>query len=901
MTARDIDVESRRALSDFLYEVSIWGDAWDKGSDDRESLALQGFILVAHLNRMRRNTLTSAAHKQLNARLETSQASFDPQDMFSTAIRRLQAEAERFDAEGDSIPQARDILRGILDGTALVSEHLPQAGSAVMLAVKVVDRHRHLLSDAVEMARSWRFTYRCDAELPLHLILTAVIEGNEELTNPRRLFEEAGFIPPSPQAPEAEPPNLPFTSSPDIDDTDLDQETNGPYRMAASTSGPASSAKEAERELWLRWHLVAGRPEACRDLLETLSDELNLDEKTVLCRRVREELPAEPKPVCWLLFSLPGSDGRFWPAVAWQCDIQPSTHDAALTRIGGLNADARFCKSARRALTLAGNDLDGAPWDVTGLERVPQAWPEHVLVGGSAGVAIYAHACWARRGVRPSLPIAFTGEITASGVVQSVRDVEVKVDAALRAQLEWVVAPGTGDTAHVDRASRILWLPQGVKADRWLATAEHSLATEGVVLVPEVERWERWLEQAETLLFRRELDRSAALLCKLEDLAMNINVLSSSSWWDLIVFRIAANRAANRLHIGDPIGARAGLSSALQQWETCNLRPSVVQKRWLFGLLTQCAIDLGEQILPSGIAAVVTSMATAIDDDELDDEAKLHASGSWAEWMQYQGILATSAAVRDAHFLAAERVLIQKAKIERTLLRQRSAEEPLVLRAHGQLAQLYTFWERYDDAWGVLEPIFQISGSELTRMLSGTTSGNHDQTVTNWRFQAVYALRLLGLEALKGDRSPSAHQVTWMHRVTTRLRDMCARDELHLLAVIERSLMVLGKTAGSPEGPWLEDCWLRLVRLAESQPQQGQLVAWGLAASMASWFGAYRDCAVESHTAWLGRAEQIATGALSTWFGRVDSMRQLTEELREVAPGDDLHHWFRRIMSITLY
>lgn len=110
MTAMAIDMEGRRALRDFLDEVWSWVDTWDKGCDDRESLERHGFTLLAHLRHMRRNTLTSAAQKELDARLETSQVPIDPQSLLSTAIRRLEAAAEairrrrRFESTGAEHP-----------------------------------------------------------------------------------------------------------------------------------------------------------------------------------------------------------------------------------------------------------------------------------------------------------------------------------------------------------------------------------------------------------------------------------------------------------------------------------------------------------------------------------------------------------------------------------------------------------------------------------------------------------------------------------------------------------------------------------------------------------------------------------------------------------------------------
>lgn len=880
----DIEMSQLEALErQLLGAARNWRDKWDAASTHTEPLRREGFVLRAHLCRSQPSTPTLTLLGDLERRLAAEPAP-EAAAPLERSIAVMEDAGAAFDAWCETPIRVENLVDELLDGVAAALDASPILWPATMKVVDVVCEQRHLLADAAPRARAWRSLYRPDIELPLRLLIAAILEGAREVSAPEPCVG-------------VDPPFTPISEPPSQEDATADslhafiEGTVNSIRMAASS--PETANQDAKRllRLWISWHLIAGRPEACQQLIDVFSDEISADECAVLRRRAQSTVATPAPDSCWLLFSLPDSAERLWPAVACPVAVRSDKHASALTRLGGLSADGDFREAALRALHLADADLDGAAWDVVGLERVPQPLRTHALVGASAGLALYAHACWARRGLAPSVPIAITGELDAAGTVRTVRDLKPKHRAAMRAQITWVFAP-QGDEPHIDRQRRLIHLPEGHKAARSLEIIERILTEIGAPLAPDPHRWEAWLAHADDLLERRDLAAYEVFAGKLAQLTAGQVDAKSGEWWILTRFRVTLHRAASCLHCGDALEGRRWFEHAMNIGRTRSFRPRVVTTRWLLGSLIQAAIDLGAPELPASVPEAGVSLALAIDDESLDDEARYHAAGSWAEWLCYQGAIAQTSPVRDRHFSEAERILKHKAQIERISAHQQPTAGPVLLRAHGQLAQLYTLWGRYDDAGSVLEPVRELGPQELDRF-AGTGVGQ-PQSAANWRFQAAYAVRLASLRAVASGALPDDRELNWIEQAVDRLRRVCAEGECHLLALVERSVLLLRLCGSTRPELRLEDAWLVVRHAADEYPQH-QVIAWGLAASAIACLRV-KVKPEDQIQPWRQRTEGLVSRA-QAWFGRTDEMRQMTDS----DPADDLHTHVRRIMRITLY
>ena len=440
----------------------------------------------------------------------------------------------------------------------------------------------------------------------------------------------------------------------------------------------------------------------------------------------------------------------------------------------------------------------------------------------------YAHAAWAKRGVRPSHPVAFTGAIDAAGNTDPVTDVENKAAAARRTGLAWVVSPREGEP-RAGAGQHILWIRAGVPARDALAEAEELLRVDTASCW-----WSTpiagtpWLELAESLLAQRDIEGYTAFVKRLQSAAEPLE-RPAAPWEKLGPVSPGDSRGYQR-----PAPGRSTDGPAADSIRPCD-----------FARTKRCARASSSAAVSSGRCFSARSISAPRNCPERRHRSR---RGCKTRSMTRTSTM-TRGSMRAGHGRSGSSISESwpqaRTRPNRTSwqpsgysgARPHSSTRwriraPTRDRGYYGLGDSSPSSTHIGDATNtpqtVLEPVLQTSASDAGASAVTTTSNESSLSFqANWRFQAAYAVRLFALHAATGTRLTAARQA-WLRTAVPHLRAVGKAGEYHLLAILERSLLGLARDNDVP-APQLEDAWLTLVRAAQACPEH-QVIAWGYAA-----------------------------------------------------------------------
>ncbi len=652
-------------------------------------------------------------------------------------------------------------------------------------------------------------------------------------------------------------------------------------RLAAAPATEDTAPSQEELLHWMRWISFAGTARAATDLLAQLPQDVPVAERQLLERAAQGNPPMRRVHVCWLLLVLRGADAEILrPAVAVAARLQPFAPHEPTPSIGGLSADERFRAAVQEALQLGGElDLDGKRrWALDGLGVVPQGGSIATLEGGSAGLAVYANLCWARRGVRPEAQVALTG-VLEGGRFLAVNDIHRKLDAARRAGVEWVVAVDQRAAVASNERDRLILLPDRLPAMDALGLVEAELARAGVRMVPDAERWDEWIGYARKVASQHgDLPGSRILplarLWKSTPAGPNeIEHRKRDTTIAILKARAVYAQGFTLKALGDFDVARARLADS---WGLID-----PELRWMFfASYFHCTGQWGDT-LPAELQAIADRMVQ--EDEDIDDESAVHRYGGYADWSRYSAAQCENPDERAARFRRIEEIYLTRVRPRQERLDQIKGRSGGLNRTDTQLASLYLVWGRLDQAEQRLAPLLDLERTLAARQL---------ERPDTWRFAAGHAHVWLSLRKLSGLPIDEGW-LDWRQQTRAVLEAAASPRSYHaLFAAIERSALILDPGDSIARA---ERAMAQLADASKENPGRAQLAAWSYAVAATAHF---RIQGLDWRP-WADRVEEHVA-QLAPWYRQMDRVRRLSSELTD-DPPPSTQSVFSKAMTFTLF